>query len=42
MYADLECIIENIDGRKNNPYILSTTKVSKSIPTSLQYLHSKA
>ena len=31
-YADLECIIENINGCKNNPENLPTTKVSKHIP----------
>ena len=34
IYADLECIIENIDGCKNNPENPSTTKVSKHIPSS--------
>ena len=33
IYADLECIIERIDGRKNNPENLSTTKVSHDIPS---------
>ena len=33
IYADLECIIEKIDGRKNNPDNSSTTKVSKHIPS---------
>ena len=32
IYADLECIIEKIDGCKNNPKNSSTTKVSKHIP----------
>ena len=31
-YPDLECIIENIDGFKNNPEKSSTTKVSQHIP----------
>ena len=31
-YADLECLIEKINGCKNNPENLSTTKVSKHIP----------
>ena len=31
--ADLECIIEKIDGCKNNPENSSTTKVSKNIPS---------
>ena len=31
IYADLECIIEKIDGCKNNPESSSTTKVSKHI-----------
>ena len=30
-YVDLKCIIEKIDGCKNNPEYLSTTKVSKHI-----------
>ena len=33
IYADLECIIEKIDGCKNNPENSSTTKVSKHIPS---------
>ena len=33
IYADFECIIEEIDGCKNNPENLSTTKVSKDIPS---------
>ena len=33
IYADLECIIEKIDGCKNNPENLSTTKVSEHIPS---------
>ena len=33
IYAELECIIEKIDGCKNNPGNLSTTKVSKHIPS---------
>ena len=32
IYADLECLIEKIDGCKNNPEISSTTKVSEHIP----------
>ena len=31
IYADLECIIEKIDGCKNNPENSSTTKVSEHI-----------
>ena len=31
IYADLECIIEKIDGCENNPENSSTTKVSKHI-----------
>ena len=31
IYADLECIIAEIDGCKNNPEKLSTTKVSEHI-----------
>ena len=34
IYADLECIIENIDGCKNNPENSSATKVSEHIPSS--------
>ena len=33
IYADLECIIEKIDGYKNNLENLSTTKISKHIPS---------
>ena len=33
IYADLECIIEKIDGCKNNPENSSATKVSKHIPS---------
>ena len=33
IYADLECIIEKIDGCKNNPENLSTIKVSEHIPS---------
>ena len=33
IYADFECIIENIDGCKNNPENSSITKVSKHIPS---------
>ena len=32
IYADLECIIEKIDGCKINPENSSITKVSKHIP----------
>ena len=32
IYADLECIIEKIDGWKNNPKISSTANVSEHIP----------
>ena len=34
IYADLECIIQNIDGCKSNPEKSSTSKVSKHIPSS--------
>ena len=34
VYADLECIIEEVDGCKHNPENSSTTKVSKHIPSS--------
>ena len=33
IYADPECIIEKIDGCKNNPENSSTTKVSEHIPS---------
>ena len=33
IYADIECLIEKNDGCKNNPGILSTTKVSEHIPS---------
>ena len=33
IYADLKCIIERIDGCKNNPENSSATKVSKHIPS---------
>ena len=33
IYADLECLIEKIDGCKNNPENSSTTKVSEHIPS---------
>ena len=31
IYADLECILEKLDGCKNNSQNLSTTKVSRNI-----------
>ena len=33
IYADLECIIEKIDGCKNNPENWSSTEVSEDIPS---------
>ena len=33
IYADLECIIEKIDGCKSNPENSSKTKVNKHIPS---------
>ena len=33
IYADLECIIEKIDGSKNNHENLFTTKVSEHVPS---------
>ena len=33
IYADLECILEKIDGWKNNPKNSSTTKVGEHIPS---------
>ena len=41
IYADPECLIEKIDGCKNNPENPSTTKVGKYIPSCLQYGHLK-
>ena len=35
IYADLECIIEKIDGCINNPESSSTTKASKHIPSGI-------
>ena len=35
IYADLECIIEKIDGYKNNPKNSSSTKVIEHIPSGL-------
>ena len=32
-YADLECLLEKIDGCKNNPENSSTTKVGDNIPS---------
>ena len=32
IYADLECVINKIDGFKNNPKNSSTTKVSEHAP----------
>ena len=34
IYADLECLIEKIDGCKNNPKNSSATKVDEHIPSS--------
>ena len=33
IYADLKCILEKIDGYKNNPENSSTTKVSEHTPS---------
>ena len=33
IYADLECLIEKIDGCKNNPENSSTTEISEHIPS---------
>ena len=33
LYANLQCLMEKIDGCKNNPEILSTTKISEYIPS---------
>ena len=32
IYANLECVVEKIDGCKNNPEKSSATKVSEHIP----------
>ena len=32
IYADLECLIEKVDGYKNNPENASTKKVGEHIP----------
>ena len=42
IYSDLEGLIGKIDGCKNNPENSSTTKLSKHIPSCLQYPHLKA
>ena len=45
IYADLECIIEKIDGCKNNPENSSSTNASEHIPSGFSmhaissYLH---
>ena len=33
IYADLKCLMEEIDGCKNNPENLYTTKVNEHIPS---------
>ena len=33
IYVDLECIIEKIDGCRNNPENSSTAKISENIPS---------
>ena len=33
IYADLECIIDKVDGCKNNPKNSLTTKVSEHVPS---------
>ena len=35
IYAHIECLIEKIDGGKNNPQNSFTTKVTKHIPSGL-------
>ena len=45
IYTDPECIIEKINGCKNNPENLSETKVSEQVPSGfpcLQCRHLKA
>ena len=45
VYADLECLIENIDGCKKNSENASTTEVGEHIPSGFQclsYHHLKA
>ena len=37
IYADLECIMQKIDGCTKNPENLSTTKVSEHIPSGSMY-----
>ena len=32
IYADVECVIEKIDGSKNNPESSSTTHISQNFP----------
>ena len=41
IYPNLECIIEKIDGCKNNPENLATTKVSEHIPSGFSILYEK-
>ena len=38
IYADLDCIIEKIDGCKNSPEKSFTTKASEHIPSGFQLL----
>ena len=33
IYVDIECLIKKVDGCKNNPIKLSTTKVGVHIPS---------
>ena len=33
IYSDLKCLIKMFDGCKNNPEILSSTKIDKYIPS---------
>ena len=35
IFSDLQCLIEKIDGYKNNPEKLSATKVNEHVPLSL-------
>ena len=40
-YADLECLIEKIDGCKNNPETSSTTKAKTLLPPGFFYTEVK-
>ena len=42
IYADLECLIENIYGRKNNPAELMHKNIFHQVSQYLRYLHLKS